>query len=121
MSRLAGHVDGLVVRFRIEAGNGEVVDADLDTGFTGQIALDSAASGRLAFTGPVALASVELGDGTRIDTPVDQGVLQWFGAPREVQAILTTSPDAAFGMALLTDVVIHVDMPGRAAYLELPS
>lgn len=118
MSRLIGRVDGLVVRFQIQAVNSQSAEVDLDTGFTGQLALDPTTLNRLGFVGPVAMASVEFGDGKRVDVPLYQGQLLWFGAAVDVHAVLTSSPDGALGMALLSNKVIHVDMRTGDSYLD---
>ncbi len=120
MNRIRGRVDGLAIRFLVEAENGASAEVDLDTGFTGQLALDSATLTTLGFGGPVALASVELGDGSRVDTPVYEGRLRWFDSSREVAALLTTSPVGSLGMALLSELIIHIDMKGSTAHIEKP-
>ncbi|GEM_PF-6076044 len=64
------------------------------------------------------MASVELGDGTRVDVPAYQGQLLWFGTAIEAHAILTSSTDGTLGMALLSNKVVHVDMRTGDAYLD---
>ena len=118
MSQSIGRVDGLVVRFQIQSANGQSAEVDLDTGFTGQLALDPATLNRLGFEGPVASASVELGDGTRVEVPVYQSQLLWFGTTIDVHALLTSATDGTLGMALLSNKVIHVDMRTCEAYLD---
>ncbi len=117
MTSLAGRVAGHRILFTLQAANGEQVDLLLDTGFQGELALDAATLGRLAFQGPMAVAPVELGDGSSTDLFVYQGRIHWLDGQIDVNALLIHSPEGAMGLGLLRDVQLLVNT--RTGHAEI--
>lgn len=74
MSRLDGHVQGREILFEISAPNGERAVAALDTGFTGELALNLEEASRLGFPRPSWRGKGELADGSIVHIDTHAGV-----------------------------------------------
>lgn len=96
------------------------VDAVIDTGFTGQLALPTAVIDMLSF--PVrGVRSALLGDGRRVMVDVYEAQVLWDGELRDVQ--LLAMEGALVGMSLLygSDVHLRVVTNGSVTVSTLPT
>lgn len=96
------------------------VDAVIDTGFTGQLALPAAVVDMLSF--PVqGVRSALLGDGRRVMADVYEAQVIWDGELREVQ--LLAMEGALVGMSLLygSDVHLRVVKDGLVTVSAVPT
>jgi len=109
VSRLEGKVQGDEVLFDISAPNGERTIVALDTGFTGEVALDPLTAARLGFEPPSRVSLGELADGSIARIEVSQGVILWLGSQRTVHAALLETSRGCVGMGLLGDVIVNID------------
>ncbi len=115
MSRIEGKVECDEVLFEISAPNGERTVVALDTGFTGELALDPATAARLGFEPPSRVSFGEMADGSVAKIEMSQGVILWLGSPRAVRAALLETSRGCIGMDLLSNVVVTNDTHARTA------
>ena len=85
-----------------------VIEAVLDTGFTGHLCLARRhrRSMNLRLVGEV---ETGLADGSRTMQPVYLGTITFFGVARPVFVTLTRSSDSLIGTALLLNRQVHLD------------
>ena len=96
-----------ILQLEIQDVNGKriTVDAVIDTGFTGQLALPTAVVDMLSF--PVqGVRSAMLGDGRRVMVEVYGAQVLWQGELREVQ--LLAMEGSLIGMSLLYGSDVHL-------------
>lgn len=94
-------------------GTTDAVDAVIDTGFTGHLALPSGVVAALGLPW-VMDDEVVLADGTSDFFPVHLGRVEWHGAVRDV-FVLVADADPLVGMELLDDSTLFIDCrPGGA-------
>lgn len=88
-------------------GESGLVDAVIDTGFTGQLALPPEAVGRLGLPGRGRRRAI-LADGRTVEVNVFLARIVWHGRERAVQ-VLATEGGPLVGMALLRGSRLTVD------------
>lgn len=86
------------------------IKALIDTGFSGDVCIPKTAAIRLGLE-LVALADIELADGTQKLELVFSGSVRFLGRTRPVQIYLTDSEDALLGTSLLADCRLVIDFP----------
>jgi clan AA aspartic protease len=110
---IRGHVNASrqpVIPLQLSGPNGQIatVDALVDTGFDGLLALPADLVVRLAL--PFGMTrSYELGDGRSVPFDIHRTAIVWDGQEREVAAVITTG-GALVGMALLHGYHLFVDV-----------
>jgi clan AA aspartic protease len=109
---IRGHVNAArqaIVPLELSGPNGQkaTVDALVDTGFDGLLALPPELVVRLEL--PFGMTrSYEMGDGRTVALDIHRIPILWDGQLREVHAVITTG-GALIGMALLQDYQLFVD------------
>lgn len=101
-----------VLRVRVlGAGEQETtleVEAVLDTGFTGHLALPGAIIEELSLPSQ-GVVEASLADGSRVDLEVHRARIFWMGQPRDVE-VLASEGDALAGMSLLYGHEVYLDV-----------
>jgi clan AA aspartic protease len=107
--RVSGHLD-LQIPLSLVASGAQiiVVDATIDTGFTGFLTLppNTIAGLGLAPTGTV---TARLADGTTIQRPNYKGRIEWEGVHRIID-VMEVEGDPLVGMLLLYDSRLTIDV-----------
>ena len=110
---IRGHVNAArqpVITLQLSGPNGQTaaVDALVDTGFDGLLALPPDLVARLEL--PFGMTrSYEIGDGSMVPFDIHHVSIVWDGQSRDVAAVITTG-GALIGMALLDGYHLFVDV-----------
>lgn len=118
MSRLDGKILDNEILFEIMAHNGQFVAVALDTGFTGELAVNAETAARLGFPAPSEVDEGELADGSTATAPVALARIVWLGRQRRVRAALMNVDRGTIGMGMLRDVIVHIDTHAGVASID---
>jgi clan AA aspartic protease len=89
-----------------------VIEAWIDTGFTGALLLTQSQIAALALARSAG-APGQLADGSRIVFETFLCVLDWFGQRRPLETIAGSGHFALLGVSLLEDCTVVIDYPNR--------
>ena len=110
--KLRGHLERGSTPCMVLRKSGQSVHVTIDTGFDGDLCLDSRTleGWRFEFIGT---QEVELADGSVIDSRIFSGTILWFGKTKRVLAHETSSKECLLGTGLLRDVELKVNIRDR--------
>src|SRR5690242_11315076 len=98
---------------------GLVLEAWIDTGFTGELVLQPAQVTALGLPLSASVVRV-LADGSRAVVATHSCAVEWFGSLRLVNALVSPGRFPLIGIRLVEDLVLTIDYPARTVTL-LPS
>jgi len=94
-----------------------VVDAWVDTGFTGELVLPQDQIVSLGLPRS-AVVKAELGDGSETVLDVYTCLIEWFGQEKQVEVIASTGASPLLGVGLLQGHTLTIDYASRTLALE---
>jgi len=98
-----------IIKIKVKGTKAEVeVEAQVDTGFDGEICLPIPIAIQLGLELSGDLW-IELADGTRRKELIFIGSIIWEGKEKEVEIILTNFPQTLIGSNLLQDKILEID------------
>lgn len=95
------------------------IDALVDSGFDGQLALHYDAADRYQLD-PIKLAEVTYANGQRAKELVCLGKILWHGQARRVQVVLSDDEDPAIGTRLLKGSIMTMNFVDNSLTIALP-
>ena len=121
MAVVEGYVDDqgqALVEIGVGGSRGErVLKAVVDTGFSGDVSLPTSLAVQLGLE-LWGAEMFELADGSRVEGLLFAGRLRLGEEEREVEVVLSNSPDALVGAGLLRGKRLEIDYPSRQVIIR---
>lgn len=99
-------------------GQVEVIPTVVDTGFTSDLTSPPSAIRDLEYV-QFGTFEITLADGSTVEAPVYEGLIEWFGKERSI-LVLQTDSDALLGMELMQDCRLTMDIIPDGKFTIVP-
>jgi len=101
-----------------ESGTAITIHAWIDTAFTGWLSLTPEQVARLGLTASNRVPG-RVADGSEVTFQTAECLVNWFGSPQAVQAIVSPGAFALVGIHLMEACTLLIDYPSRQVALTL--